>query len=306
VSLSLAIAFSISCCSDTTSSTHLVSVNTTQFVWDITTNNTFVNDTSNAARADLLTRFQEYQAETPGQYLFGFSGRTSMILRDQRKLILIRSLTGCCRVYANNSKQCTKGFAQSPDILTTILTDINALSNTSDPISSADIKGPTFASMRSSYVTTSKAYTAIITTSIVWTLIATIFVNIFASNSLYHLFLTIPGVTMAVVGAAMYTWCTMIQFGAYELSENYAAMAFGPGAFLLWAWMICIMLLTPLTAMISIVVVLALLLIMLWIMFLCAICVLACFGCGGGGGNQNDDPYNPGYNDPYPYPGADD
>jgi hypothetical protein len=159
--------------------------------------------------------------------------------------------------------------------------------------------------MQSSYVTISKAYTAIITTSIAWTLIATIFVNIFASKSLYHLFLTIPGAIMAVVGAAMYTWCTMIQFGAYELSENYAAMAFGPGAFLLWAWMICVMLLTPLTAMISIVVVFTLLLIILWIMFLCAICVLACFACGGGGGNQNDDrydpPYDPGYNDPDPY-----
>jgi hypothetical protein len=157
--------------------------------------------------------------------------------------------------------------------------------------------------MRSSYITTSTAYTAIITTSIVWTLIATIFVNIFAAKSLYHIYLTIPGAILAVVGAAMYTWCTVIQFSGYELSENYAAMAFGPGAFLLWAWMICVMLLTPLTAMISIVVVLALLLLMLWIMFLCAICVLACLAAGGGGGNQNQTQYETQYVDQYPYGG---
>jgi len=153
--------------------------------------------------------------------------------------------------------------------------------------------------MKSSYITTSKAYTALIITSIAWTLIATIFVNIFASKSLYHLYLTIPGAIMAVVGTVMYTWCTIIQFGTYEISQSYAAMAFGPGAFLLWVWMICVMLLTPLTAMISIVVVLALLLIMLWIMFICAICVLACFAGGAGGGNQND---NRDYIIDVPYP----
>ncbi|KAE8442900.1 hypothetical protein EG329_002572 [Mollisiaceae sp. DMI_Dod_QoI] len=274
LSLGLGIAFLVSCSSSTASTTHLVSVNTTQLIWDITTNNTFVNDTSNAAREDLLITFQEYQTQTPGQYLFGFSG--------------------CCRVYANGSKHCIKAFPQSLDILTTILTDINALSNSSDTIDAVSLRGPNFASMQSSYISTSKAYTAVITTAFVWTIIATIFINIFASKSLYHLYFTIPGVILAVGSTAVFTWCIVIQLGAYELSENYAAISFGPGAFLLWVWMICVMLLTPLTAMISIIVVLALFLVMLWIAFLCAICVLA-MAAGAGGGNQNDQ-------DQYPYP----
>ena len=55
------------------SSTHLVSVNTTQFIWDITENNTFQNNTY-AARGALLEIFQQSQARLPSQYLFGFSG----------------------------------------------------------------------------------------------------------------------------------------------------------------------------------------------------------------------------------------
>jgi hypothetical protein len=188
--------------------------------------------------------------------------------------------------------------------LTTVITDVNAVAahasgnNSINPVS---LVGPNFSSMQQSYISTSKAYTAVITTCVVWTLISIIFVMVFAHQSKLHLVTTIPGVIMAVGSAAVFTWCIVIQLGAYELSENYAAISFGPGSFLLWAWMACVMLLTPLTAMISIIAVFVIILITLWIAFLCVMLVLACLACAGGGGNQQDDdpwswdnnPYNP-------------
>lgn len=161
--------------------------------------------------------------------------------------------------------------------------------NSINPVS---LVSPNFSSMQQSYISTSKAYTAVITTCVVWTLISIIFVMVFAHKSKLHLVTTIPGVIMAVGSAAVFTWCIVIQLGAYELSENYAAISFGPGSFLLWAWMACVMLLTPLTAMISIIAVFTIILIMLWIAFLCVVLVLTCLACADGGNQQDDDPYN--------------
>lgn len=158
--------------------------------------------------------------------------------------------------------------------------------NSINPVS---LVSPNFSSMQQSYLSTSKAYTAVITTCTVWTLISIIFVMVFAHQSKLHLVTTIPGVIMAVGSAAVFTWCIVIQLGAYELSENYAAISFGPGSFLLWAWMACVMLLTPLTAIISIIAVSTIILIMLWIAFLCVVLVLACFAGGGNQQAEQDD-----------------
>jgi len=74
--LALGIAFAISCSSSATSSTHLVVVNTTQLIWDVTNNatNVLVNDTSSTAKGNLLNIYQQNEARLPAQYLFGFSG----------------------------------------------------------------------------------------------------------------------------------------------------------------------------------------------------------------------------------------
>ena len=79
MALGSGIAFMVSCSSDMTSSTHLVSVNTTQLIWDMTNNSTLVNNTD-AARGDLLAIFQHSQARLPDQYLFGLSGAKSNII----------------------------------------------------------------------------------------------------------------------------------------------------------------------------------------------------------------------------------
>lgn len=167
-------------------------------------------------------------------------------------------------------------------------------------INPVGLVGPNFSSMQQSYISISKAYTAVVTTCVVWTLISVIFVMVFAHQSKLHLVTTIPGVIMAVGSAAVFTWCILIQLGTYELSENYAAISFGPGSFLLWAWMACVMLLTPLTAIISIIAVFTIILIILWIAFLCVVVVLACLACVGGGDQQTDDRWynNPWYNNP--------
>jgi hypothetical protein len=149
------------------------------------------------------------------------------------------------------------------------------------------------------YNYTARIYTALITTCISWTLISIIFVTVFAHQSKMHLWITVPGVILAVGSAVLFTWSVVQQLSSYELGENYAAISFGPGSFLLWAWMACVMLLTPLTAMISVIVVSAIILVILWIAFLCAMIALACF-CGAlaTSGQQNSNTeygYAPGF-----------
>jgi hypothetical protein len=166
----------------------------------------------------------------------------------------------------------------------------NANGNSS--INPVNIVGPSFSTMQQSYISTSKAYTATMTTCVAWAFITVIFVMIFAHQSKLHLLVTIPGALLAVGSAGVLTWCIVIQMAAYELSESYAAISFGPGLYIMWAWMICLMLLTPLTAMISIIVVIVIILFMIWIAFLCIICALACLAGGGGGGEYNQDNNN--------------
>lgn len=212
---------------------------------------------------------------------------------------LTGAIVGCCRIYTNNSKSCTKSFPQSPDILTTVVSDVNSIANNS--INPVDLLNSNFTSMQKSYATTSTVYTALITTSVAWAFLSAIFILLVPQKSALHLIASIPGVLIAAGGTAYFTWCIAIQLTTYQLGSSYGtAISFGPGAYILWAWMICIMLLTPLTAMISTLVVLAIVLIVVWIAFIVVICFLGCLcGAGGaGGGNGQQDDYPQGFNNP--------
>lgn len=209
---------------------------------------------------------------------------------------LTGAIIGCCRIYTNNSKSCTKSFPQSPDIITTVVTDVNFIANNSiDPV---DLFSSNFASMQKSYTTTSKVYTALIITSIAWAFLTTIFILLIPQRSALHLVASIPGVIIAAGGTAFFTWCIVIQLTTYQLSSSYGtAISFGPGSYILWAWMVSVMLLTPLTAMISTIIVLAVVLIVLWIAFIVVICFMACI-CSAGNGNTQQDDYPLGFNSP--------
>lgn len=133
------------------------------------------------------------------------------------------TFSGCCRVYLNGTKTCIQAFPQDIDILTTFVDDLNkeaSASRIEAIIDPASIAGPNFHSMQQSYVDTSKAYTAIMVTDVVWAFISTCFVMVCARRSLLHFVGTIPGALLALGSAGVATYCIVFQMGAYELSEN--------------------------------------------------------------------------------------
>lgn len=279
--LTLGIAFMLSCSSPSTSSVHLVSVNPFQLLSDISSshNTSIINETSPGVEAaftqvnDLLTNNASLLPQT---YTFGISGH--------------------CRTYSKTSTKCTKSFPEDPDILTTILSELSSTSNGHYTIDPMSLVSPNFASMQQSYITSSKAYSAVFVAAIVLTFVNTILMQLFPHHTITLLLSVAPGAMLAIGATVVWMWCVVIQMGTYELSSPYAAISFGPGAILLWIWTACVMCLTPLIAMISIIVVTAVLFLCLWAAFvLIMMCIAMAMCVGGGGGSDPHDPYDPNY-----------
>jgi hypothetical protein len=68
----------VGCSSTTTKSTNLFSINTEQFIWDITSNGTFETyESSDQAKANLLNIYHQIQSRLPGKYFIGMAGMES-------------------------------------------------------------------------------------------------------------------------------------------------------------------------------------------------------------------------------------
>jgi hypothetical protein len=287
--LALGIAFAVGCSSSGTSSTYLISVDTAKFISDATSDDTYglTNVSSIPAMRNLRNAYQQNEASIPAQYLLGFSGAAHPKSMNVVQFIA-NSVAGCCRIYTNASKICRKSFPQNPDILVIVVDDINRLVVLNSSTDLDSLVSIPFSPTHKAYITTSKVYTGLIISGVVWALISSIFISVFASKNLHHLLFTIPGAIVAAGGTAIFTWCIVEQIFHYQLNSASSAISFGPGSFILWTWMVCVLLLTPLTAMISIIVVLALFFIVLWIVFACIVCVLSCVGSGENQKNQKD------------------
>lgn len=96
-----------------------------------------------------------------------------------------------------------------------------------------------------------KAYTALALAGTVWTALSIAFVMVAPHRSKAHLVLTVPGVLMAFASAILFSLCFANQVEVFKAGAYEVAIFFGTGAFLLFAWTACVVLLTPLTTMVT-------------------------------------------------------
>lgn len=167
----------------------------------------------------------------------------------------------------NKTKSCTKSFPQNFDVLATIISDV-------DSVPAFDVTS----SLGQVYSTNSKTIAVLIIIALIWTLFTIVVILFFPTKNAQHLFLTIPGAILAATST-----------GIFSSTFSIPGVSLGPGAYLLWAWAICMMFLAPMTAIVSATVFLSPFLIALWIAFLFLVFLWTGLQCLWSGDKDSED-----------------
>jgi hypothetical protein len=198
-----------------------------------------------------------------------------------QKFWLIQMLLykGVCRKWSDTNTTCDRTFPPNFDIPQVILQDLNYTSNGS---LTAAIESVT----NNSFSTWSKAASALIVTSLIWTVL--VFVLVQFSPTGFHI-QHIPLVILITLSLSSWSLYTNIFVKSLELFSSLAVdptagVLPGTGYWLFIAYVLCTLMVTPITAFWTLIVVLFLLyclFIALWVSFAVLGIVFAC--CAGGG-----------------------
>jgi hypothetical protein len=186
---------------------------------------------------------------------------------------------GVCRKWSDTNTTCNRTFPPDFDIPQVILQDLN---NTSNGSLTAAIESVT----NNSFSTWSKAASALIVTSLIWTVL--VFGLVQFSPTGFHIQL-VPLVILITLSLSSWSLYTNIFVKSLDLFSSLAVdptagILPGTGYWLFIAYVFCTLMVTPITAFWTLIVVLFLLYclyIALWVSFAVFAIVLAC--CGGGG-----------------------
>jgi hypothetical protein len=184
------------------------------------------------------------------------------------------SYTGVCKKWSDSNTTCNRTFPPNLDVLTVVLQDLNL------PINATLLADTTYGA-RGSFSSLSQAASALIITSILWTVLIFGLVQALPTKFQVQILPLVVFLTMSISAWVIYN---SIFYTQLHSSAQTPAVVGGAGFWVFLVYVVCTLLITPVTSFWVLIACLFLIVcffIFLWLCFICFMIMLACFLGGG-------------------------
>ena len=183
---------------------------------------------------------------------------------------------GVCRKWHESSiTQCHRAFPQNADIFAAIVEDLNSTAKANQRMDIGQLTPFDTKSRQALWKSLTKASSALLIASIVWTLGVAIIIQIDRLAFAWFAFLIGVGILIVFGAAGIYTAVLVDQ--TYKFHSLLApapklssAIALGPGFYILWVFALCTLIITPgmaFAVLAAFVIVAAFVLVLIWVIF---------------------------------------